>query len=161
VLLASVESPSQRPEDEAILNEILALRKIVIKQVYGQAAGQSLDEERMRELIEAADAEKLAKALERLQALRTARTGVLSNRERGIGEHSFYLAAAAPRATGRRKSEDCKGWDGSADGVGTCEAHCSGHATSPCEGGKTCGDQRAASSGRSTATCPPKRGPVR
>ena len=55
VLLAAVESPAQRPEDEAILSEILALRKIVINLLYGEKAGEPLSEERMRELIEAAD----------------------------------------------------------------------------------------------------------
>jgi hypothetical protein len=53
VLPAAVESPAQRPEEEAILSEILAVRKIVINLLYGQTAGEPLDEERMRELIEA------------------------------------------------------------------------------------------------------------
>jgi len=123
VLLAAVEIPAQRPEDEAILSEILALRKIVIDLLYGDKAGEPLSEERMQELIEATGSDKLRKAAQRLQAVRTARAGVLSDRERGIREHSFYVAAAAPRATGRRKAKDCEGWDGSADGVGTSEAY--------------------------------------
>jgi hypothetical protein len=83
VLLAAVESPAQRPEDEAILSEILALRKIVINLLYGEKAGEPLSEERMQELIEAADSEKLRKAAERLEAVRTARAGVLSDDKRG------------------------------------------------------------------------------
>jgi len=83
VLLAAVESPAQRPEDEAILSEILALRKIVINLLYGEKAGEPLSEERMQELIEAADSEKLRKAAERLEAVRTARAGVLSDDNRG------------------------------------------------------------------------------
>ena len=73
VLLAAVESPAQRPEDEAILSEILALRKIVINLLYGDKAGEPLSEERMQELIEAADSDKLRKAAERLQAVRDKR----------------------------------------------------------------------------------------
>ena len=90
VLLAAVESPAQRPEDEAILSEILALRRIAINLLYGDKAGEPLSEERMQELIEVCDGEKLAKALERLQAVRTARAGVLSDDHRGesVGEPS-------------------------------------------------------------------------
>jgi len=62
--------PAQAPEAEVILSEILALRKIVINLLYGEKAGEPLSEERMRELIETADSEKLAKAVERLRALR-------------------------------------------------------------------------------------------
>lgn len=62
-----------QPETLATLAEIIALRKIVINLLYGEKAGEPLDEERMRELIETADAEKLAKAAERLRAVR--RTG--------------------------------------------------------------------------------------
>jgi len=72
-LLEAAEGPAQDPEVEAILGEILALRKIVINLLYGERAGEPLDEERMRELIEAADAEKVAKAGERLRSVRAAR----------------------------------------------------------------------------------------
>ena len=72
-LLEAAEGPAQAPEVEAILGEILALRKIVINLLYGERAGEPLDEERMRELIEAADAEKVAKAGERLRSVRAAR----------------------------------------------------------------------------------------
>ena len=106
-LLAAVESPAQRPEDEAILSEILALRKIVINLLYGEKVGEPLSERRMQELVisdaaqriplcgNAADSEKLRKAAEHLQnahnasavrasqAVRTARAGVLSDDNRG------------------------------------------------------------------------------
>jgi hypothetical protein len=72
-LLEAAEGPAQAPEVEAILGEILALRKIVINLLYGERAGEPLDEERMRELIDAADAEKVAKAGERLRSVRAAR----------------------------------------------------------------------------------------
>jgi len=64
-----------QPETLATLAEILALRKIVINLLYGEKAGEPLDQEHMRELIETADAEKLEKAAERLRAARGARTG--------------------------------------------------------------------------------------
>ena len=60
--------------------EVLALRKIVINLLYGEKAGEPLSDERMRELIETADSEKLAKAAERLKALRQqTRAEVLSD----------------------------------------------------------------------------------
>ena len=73
-----------------ILSEIPALRKIVINLLYREKAGEPLSEERMRELIEAADSEKLRKAAERLHAVVTARAGVLSDDNRGesVGEPS-------------------------------------------------------------------------
>src|SRR5437016_3929527 len=57
LLEAAVASPAQEPEAEVMLSEILALRKIVINLLYGEKAGGPLSEERMRELIEAADSE--------------------------------------------------------------------------------------------------------
>ena len=71
VLLDAATGPAQAPEAEVILSEILALRKIVINLLYGEKAGEPLSEERMRELIESADADKLAKAAECLRAMRT------------------------------------------------------------------------------------------
>lgn len=47
--------------------------------LYGEKAGEPLGEERMRELIETADSEKLAKAAERLKALRQTGAEVLSD----------------------------------------------------------------------------------
>jgi hypothetical protein len=49
--------------------------------LYGNKAGEPVGEERMRELIEAADSEKLRKAAERVHAVVTARAGVLSDDE--------------------------------------------------------------------------------
>ena len=71
--------PAQAPEALATLAEVLALRKIVINLLYGEKAGEPLSDERMRELIETADSEKLAKAAERLKALRQSRAEVLSD----------------------------------------------------------------------------------
>ena len=87
-LLDRVTGPAQRPEAEVILSEILALRKIVINLLYGQTAGEPLSEERMRELIEAADSEKFRKAAERLQAVVTARAGVLSDDKQSVRKSS-------------------------------------------------------------------------
>jgi hypothetical protein len=82
-LLDAVAGPAPRPEAEVILSEILALREIVINLLYGDKAGEPLSEERMRELIEAADSDKLRKAAERLHAVVTARAGVFSDDNRG------------------------------------------------------------------------------
>jgi hypothetical protein len=86
VLLAASEKeaeagPAETPEAEVILAEILALRKIVINLLYGYKAGQPLDEERMSQLIVAADSDKLAKAAARLRPTQRLRTGGLGNRE--------------------------------------------------------------------------------
>jgi len=101
VLLDAATGPAQAPEAEVILSEILALRKIVINLLYGQRTGEPLDEGRMRELIEAADSEKLAKALERLQAVVTARAGVLSDGEQSVrkspGAHISTQFSPNPR----------------------------------------------------------------
>ena len=83
VLLAATAKDAHTPEAEAILSEILALRKIVINLLYGQAAGEPLDRERMRELIESADAGKLAKAAERLRAVRAEQAGAANSGETG------------------------------------------------------------------------------
>ena len=87
-LLDTVTGPAQRTEAEVILSEILALRKIVINLLYGQTAGEPLSEERTRELIEAADSEKLRKAAERLQAVVTARAEVLSDDKQPVRKSS-------------------------------------------------------------------------
>ena len=87
VLLEAAAGPAQALEAEVILSEILALRKIVINVLYGDKAGEPLSEERMRELIEAADSEKLRKAAERLCAVVTARAGDLSQHEPGLSVH--------------------------------------------------------------------------
>lgn len=60
--------------------EILALRKIAINLLYGELAGEPFDGGRMRGLIEPADPEKLANALDPLRAVRAARAGALKRR---------------------------------------------------------------------------------
>jgi hypothetical protein len=69
VLLEATSDSAPAPEAVATLAEVLALRKIVVNLLYGEKAGEPLDEGRMRELIEAADAEKFAKAVERLRGV--------------------------------------------------------------------------------------------
>jgi len=68
-VLEAATDRAPAPEAVAMLAEILALRKIMINLIYGEKAGEPLDEGRMRELIEAADAEKSAKAIERLRGV--------------------------------------------------------------------------------------------
>jgi hypothetical protein len=94
VLLDAATGPAQAPEAEVILSEILALRKIVINLLYGEKTGEPLSEERMRELIEAADSEKLAKAIERLRAVRTARDGASSDGDESVRKSPGDRAAA-------------------------------------------------------------------
>lgn len=60
------------PAEQTILGEILAMRAILLNALYAIGKGEGMTEEKMRALIERADAEKLQKAVERLQ--RTART---------------------------------------------------------------------------------------
>jgi Mobilization protein NikA len=78
-VLEASDADAARAEDEVILAEILALRKIVINLVYGREAGEALTEEHVRELIESADADKILKAAGRLQAALQARLGGTSN----------------------------------------------------------------------------------
>jgi hypothetical protein len=98
VLLDAATGPAQAPEAEVILSEILALRKIVINLLYGEKTGEPLSEERMRELIEAADSEKLAKAIERLHAVRTARDGASSDGEQFVRKSPGDRTAASGMA---------------------------------------------------------------
>jgi hypothetical protein len=86
VVLEGSDAGATNTEAEVVLGEILALRKIVINLVYGRGAGQPLSEEHVRELIESADADKISKAAERLQAALAARLGGLKD-----GHHNEYL----------------------------------------------------------------------
>ena len=61
--------PAGRAE-QAVLEEVLALRTIVLNVAYELAAGEEIDAKRMQELIEKADAEKLSKAVGRLRTER-------------------------------------------------------------------------------------------
>jgi hypothetical protein len=67
--------PAAMPESEVILGELLALRKIVINLIYRHDSGEQLTEEFVQELIESADAHKISKAMERLQAVLQAGLG--------------------------------------------------------------------------------------
>ncbi len=68
VLLEACEETSRA--ERAMLEEVLALRTIVLNVMYELAAGEEIDAKRMQELIEKADAEKLSKAVGRLRTER-------------------------------------------------------------------------------------------
>ena len=55
------------PAEQTILAEILAVRSILLNALYAIGRDNGLSEEKMRTLIERADADKLQKALERLK----------------------------------------------------------------------------------------------
>lgn len=54
-------------EMHAIMAEVAALRTILLNVLFIQANGEALTAEQMQTLIERADADKLKKAMERLQ----------------------------------------------------------------------------------------------
>ena len=72
-MLASVNGQApknQQPiatELQAVMAELVALRTIMLNVLFKQANGERLTPEQMQNLIERADADKLKKALERLQ----------------------------------------------------------------------------------------------
>lgn len=68
VLLASVSETPATPAEETVLAEVLGLRTILLNLFYKLAKGEAISEEEMKELIERADASKLPKARERLEA---------------------------------------------------------------------------------------------
>jgi hypothetical protein len=78
-VLEAAAAPARAVETEVILSELLALRKIVINLLYRREAHEPLTERSMRELIEAADSDKIPKAIERLQAVRTTQAEDLSD----------------------------------------------------------------------------------
>jgi hypothetical protein len=98
VLLDAAADPAQASEAMVTLGEILALRKIVINLFYGEKTGEPLDEERMRELIEAADSEKLPKAFERLRAVRTTCDGASSDGDESVRKSPGDRKAASGMA---------------------------------------------------------------
>jgi hypothetical protein len=67
LLLAELESGTA---EETLLAEMLALRAILLNVVYALGRGEVPGSEKMRELIERADADKLQKARTRLGAAR-------------------------------------------------------------------------------------------
>ena len=79
VVLETATAPARAVETEVILSELLALRKIVINLLYRHAGHEPLTERSMRELIEAADRDKIPKAIERLRAVRTTQAEVPSD----------------------------------------------------------------------------------
>ncbi len=67
-LLGQLKPTTANPTEEILLGEVIALRTILLNLQYGLASGEPLSRERMQELIDHADAGKLARARERLQA---------------------------------------------------------------------------------------------
>jgi hypothetical protein len=67
VLLATVERQKPTPAEQTVVSEVLALRTILLNLVFSLAKGDVLTEEKMTALIERADAEKLNKAMQRLE----------------------------------------------------------------------------------------------
>lgn len=72
VMLANVKlhatgSQPGTAEVHAVMAELVALRTILLNVLFRQANGETLTAEQMQELIERADADKLKKALDRLQ----------------------------------------------------------------------------------------------
>jgi hypothetical protein len=71
VLLATA---TPRPADQVLLSEVLAVRTIVLNLLFAVASGEVPSTDAMKRLIERADTEKLARALERLGAASPGRT---------------------------------------------------------------------------------------
>jgi len=67
-LLGQLKPTTANPTEEILLGEVIALRTILLNLQYGLASGEPLSRERMQELIDHADAGKLERARERLQA---------------------------------------------------------------------------------------------
>jgi hypothetical protein len=68
VLLERAEGRRASVIEETLLAEVLGLRTILLNLFYKLAKGEAVSEEEMREVIERADAGKLQKARERLEA---------------------------------------------------------------------------------------------
>ena len=67
VLLARVGRGKPTPAEQTVVSEVLALRTILLNVVFSLAKGKIVTQEEMSALIERADAEKLNKAIQRLQ----------------------------------------------------------------------------------------------
>ena len=63
-----------RGAEQALMAEVIALRTIVLNALFDLASGESIETERMRQLIAKADAEKLDKAIQRLKQTTTTTT---------------------------------------------------------------------------------------
>ncbi|MGH9378739.1 MAG: hypothetical protein ACRD1I_08065 [Terriglobia bacterium] len=68
VLLASVGETRATVAEKTVLAEVLGLRTILLNLFYKLAKGEAIIEDKIKELIERADAGKLPKAQERLEA---------------------------------------------------------------------------------------------
>jgi|SRR6266702_6178949 len=69
---AELLEPKQSRGDDVLLEEVLALRTILINLLFSLAKCERLTTEAMKELIERADGDKASRAMERLSAGRTA-----------------------------------------------------------------------------------------
>jgi hypothetical protein len=69
VLLEKAEGRNIASVDQAVLSELLALRRIVLNVLFSLASGKTFTTGEMDDLIQSADAEKLSKARERLRAV--------------------------------------------------------------------------------------------
>lgn len=58
--------PDERPDNETLLAEVMAVRTIVINLAGAQARGQAMSQERIQELIDHADRERFRRAEERI-----------------------------------------------------------------------------------------------
>ncbi len=67
VLLEKVQTHTPTQAEQTIVSEVLALRTIVLNVVFSLANGADISQAEMMKLIDRADAEKLKKALQRLQ----------------------------------------------------------------------------------------------
>lgn len=73
VLLEAVEREKATPAEETVLAEVLALRTILLNVLFKLANGEAITAQEMQQLIDRADADKLKKALERLEAAKPQR----------------------------------------------------------------------------------------
>jgi len=74
VLLDRVKRRPPTLAEKAVVSEVLALRTILLNVLFSLAKGKVITEQEMTDLIERADAEKLNRAMQRLE--QTVRSGV-------------------------------------------------------------------------------------
>ena len=67
ILLKRVEVRKPTPAEQTMVSEVLALRTILLNVLFSLAKGKVITEEEMSQLIERADAEKLTRAMRRLE----------------------------------------------------------------------------------------------
>ncbi len=66
-LLERAEVRKPTPAEQTMVSEVLALRTILLNVLFSISKGKAMTEEEMSELIERADAEKLTRAMRRLE----------------------------------------------------------------------------------------------